>query len=146
MELSTYRAILLLTRKTTSRLLHEAEYFSPRDSVKTGVEWNAVYNLGKLYSAFTGMFLSASSNSLPIIVQHVEWTPGTTCQRRGEGSGDCCWQGAQQSNKGNTEYESYPLVFPNWYARLWDFTFCYQLRHPETWSHLIHPAIELCST
>lgn len=48
------------------------KYFSPRDNVKTSVEWNAFYNQGKLHFAFLGMFLSTSSNSLPLIVKFVE--------------------------------------------------------------------------
>lgn len=72
MELNTYGAILLLTRKATRRLFYEPKYFSPRANVKTSVEWNAFYNQGKLYFAFLGMFLSTSWNSLPLIVKCVE--------------------------------------------------------------------------
>jgi len=72
MELNTYGAILLLTRKARMRVLYETKYFSPRDNVKTSVEWNVFYNQGKLYFAFLGMFLWTSSNSLPLIVKCVE--------------------------------------------------------------------------
>lgn len=66
------------------RLLYETKYFSPRDNVKTSVEWNAFYNHSKSYFAFLGMFLPTSSNRLPLIVKCAEWTPGTSCWKGGK--------------------------------------------------------------
>lgn len=66
------------------RLLYETKYFSPRDNVKTSVEWNAFYNHSKSYFTFLGMFLPTSSNRLPLIVKCAEWTPGTSCWKGGK--------------------------------------------------------------
>lgn len=71
------------------------------------------------------MFLPTSSDRLPLIVKCAEWTPRVG--KEGKGAE------VAQGNKGSSEYESYPSVFPNLYAHTWYFALCYQLKFSEPW-------------
>lgn len=114
------------------------------------MEWNAFYNQGKLYLAFLGMFFSTSSNSLPLIVSVLNELQAPRV--RGEGKAGEAAAGGEHNRaiKGSSEYESY-----SWSSQIGMHVYtlpsainlgAQKLDSKSNKSHLIHPAIELCST